>query len=102
MKSKYPPPIRPTQIERHGKAIRDIDRRCAGLRDRLDHTTDPESAAHLEDQLRTLTRERTTPIEELAGWYRGLPPSERQRHEDFIRRCSLGQLSEELESESIR
>ncbi len=97
MKSKYPPPIRPTQIERHGKAIRDIDRRCAGLRERLEHTTDPESAAHLEDQLRTLTRDRTSPVEELSGWYQGLPRAERHRHEDFIRRCTLEGLSTEAE-----
>lgn len=94
MKSKYPPPIRPTQIERYGKTIRDIDRRCTMLKDRLESTNDPESAAHMEDQLRTLTRDRVTPIEELAGWYRGLPPAERQRHEDFLRRCSLGRLSD--------
>ena len=58
---------------------------------------DPESAAHLEDQLRTLTRDRTSPVEELSGWYQGLPRAERHRHEDFIRRCTLEGLSTEAE-----
>lgn len=92
MKSKYPPPIRPTHIERHAKAIRDIDRKCAGLQERLETTRDPERAGELESKLRSLEDERCAPLEELAGWYRGLPHTEQTKHDDFLRRCTLGRL----------
>ncbi|HUR94247.1 MAG TPA: hypothetical protein VMY76_06660 [Gemmatimonadales bacterium] len=89
MKSKYPPPIRPTHIERHAKAIRDIDRKSAALQERLEHTSDPERVVEMETKLRTLEEERTVPAEELSEWYRGLPEAEQKKHEDFLRRCNL-------------
>jgi hypothetical protein len=91
MKHKRPPPIRPTHIERQGKTIRDIDRKRVDLRERLEHTTDPESAGHLEDKLRTLDTDRNAPLAALADWFERLPESERTKHEDFVRRCGVGQ-----------
>ena len=90
MKHKRLPPIRPTHIERQGKTIRDIDRKRADLRERLQHTTDPESAGHLEDKLRTLDVDRNAPLAELADWYGRLPADERTKHDDFVRRCGVG------------
>jgi hypothetical protein len=90
MKSKYPPPIRPTHIERYAKTIRDIDRKYAMLQDRLEATTDPERVADIEGKLRTLEEERALPLEELSEWYSGLPPADQQKHDDFLRRCALG------------
>ncbi len=92
MKSKYPPPIRPTHIERQGKTIRDIDRKYAGLQERLDVTTDPERVSDIETKLRALEAERIAPIEELEEWYRHLPDHEQRKHEDFLRRCTLARL----------
>jgi hypothetical protein len=92
MKSKRPPPIRPTHIERHAKTIRDIDRKCAGLQERLEATTDPERAGEIESKLRSLESERSAPLEELTQWYRGLPDAERAKHDDFLRRCALGRV----------
>ena len=51
---KAPPPPRPTHIERQAKTIRDIEKRCAGLQERLEFTTDPERVALIEQQLRVL------------------------------------------------
>ena len=90
MKHKRPPPIRPTHIERQGKTIRDIDRKTADLRERLEHTTDPESAGHLEDKLRTLEADRNAPLAAVADWYDRLPAGERTKHDDFVRRCGGG------------
>ena len=90
MKSKRPPPIRSTHIERQGKTIRDIDRKRADLRERLEHTTDPESAGHLEDKLRTLDSDRSAPLAEVADWYDRLPADEQSKHDDFVRRCGMG------------
>ncbi len=90
MKSKRPPPIRPTHIERQAKVIRDIERKRADLRERLEHTTDPESAGHLEDKLRTLDADRGAPLAEVADWYGRLPPGEQPKHDDFVRRCGVG------------
>jgi hypothetical protein len=87
---KPPPPPRPTNIERYAKTIRDIDKRCAGLQERMQYTTDPEQQAYIEDQLRTLEAGRSAPIEGLAEWYRGLSDTARAPHEDFVRRCTTG------------
>src|SRR5215218_8999019 len=87
---KAPPPPRPTHIERYAKTIRDIDKRCTGLQDRLEHINDPEQQAYIEDQLRTLEQSRTAPIIGLAEWYCGLPDEARAEHEDFVRRCTAG------------
>jgi hypothetical protein len=91
VKSKRPPPIRSMHIERQAKLIRDIDRKRADLRERLEHTTDPESAGHLEDKLRTLDAGLTAPLAEVADWYGRLPADERTKHDDFVRRCGVGQ-----------
>jgi hypothetical protein len=56
---KAPPPPRPTHIERQAKTIRDIEKRCAGLQERLEFTTDPERVALIEQQLRVLEEGRT-------------------------------------------
>jgi hypothetical protein len=87
---RVPPPPRPTHIERQAKTIRDIEKRCAGLQERLEYTTDPERVAVIEQQLRTLEEGRTAPFEALAGWYQGLPDAARAEHEDFARRCTVG------------
>jgi hypothetical protein len=87
---KVPPPPRPTHIERHAKTIRDIDKRCAGLQERLVYISDPEQQAYIEDQLRTLEDSRAAPIEALAQWYQGLSDAARAEHEDFVRRCTAG------------
>lgn len=87
---KPPPPPRPTHIERQAKIIRDIDKRCAGLQERLEYTTDPERLAQIEQQLRTLEAGRAAPTEVLAEWYCGLPDADRAKHEDFVRRCTAG------------
>ncbi len=92
MKSKYPPPIRPTNIERHAKLIRDIDRKCAGLHERLDSTTDPERVDEITGKLRVLESERVVPVDTLTEWYRSLPAGEQTKHDDFLRRCTLGQV----------
>ena len=91
---KAPPPPRPTQIERQAKIIRDIDKRCAGLQERSEYTSDPEQLAHIEDQLRTLAAGRHASLEALAEWYCGLPDEARAEHEDFVRRCTAGGLEE--------
>lgn len=87
---KAPPPPRPTNIERHAKTIRDIDKRTAGLQERMEYTSDPEQQAYLEEQLRNLEAGRSAPIEALAEWYCGLPDGARAEHEDFVRRCTAG------------
>ena len=87
---KAPPPPRPTHIERQAKTIRDIEKRCAGLQERLEFTSDPERVALIEQQLRVLEEGRTAPLEALAGWYQGLPTAARAEHEDFARRCTVG------------
>ncbi len=87
---RVPPPPRPTHIERQAKTIRDIEKRCAGLQERLEYTTDPERVAVIEQQLRTLEEGRAAPLEALAGWYQGLPDAARAEHEDFARRCTAG------------
>ncbi|MEP6687375.1 MAG: hypothetical protein ABJC36_03440 [Gemmatimonadales bacterium] len=87
---KAPPPPRPTHVERYAKTIRDIDKRCAGLQERMEYTTDPEQQAYIEDQLRNLEAARGAPIEALSQWYRGLPDIARVEHEDFVRRCTVG------------
>ena len=93
MKTKLPPPIRPTHIERHAKNIREIDRKSEVLQERLERTSDPESAAHMEDKVRSLVVERTTAREGLSEWYRGLPHEERKKHEDFLHRATLEGLT---------
>ena len=90
MKARKPPPPRPTHIERQAKIIRDIEKRCAGLLERLEYITDPERVAQIEEQLRTLEAGRAAPIEVLAEWYCGLPDADRAKHEDFVRRCTAG------------
>ena len=87
---KAPPPPRPTHIERYAKTIRDIDKRCAGLQERMEYTTDPEQQAYIEYQLRALEEGRAAPIEALAEWYQGLSDAARLEHEDFVRRCTTG------------
>ena len=87
---KPPPPPRPTHVERYAKTIRDIDKRTAGLQERMAYTTDPEQQAYIEDQLRTLEAGRSAPIEALSAWYFGLPDAARVEHEDFVRRCTTG------------
>ena len=87
---KTPPPPRPTHIERQAKTIRDIEKRCAGLHERLEFTTDPERVALIEQQLKVLEEGRAAPLEALAGWYQGLPDTARAEHEDFARRCTAG------------
>jgi hypothetical protein len=84
------PPPRPTHIERQAKTIRDIDKRRAGLEERMEYTSDPEQQAYIEQQLRSLEEGRSAPIEALAEWYRGLPDEARAQHEDFVRRCTAG------------
>lgn len=85
-----PPPPRPTHIERYAKTIRDIDKRVAGLLERMEYTSDPEQQAYIEYQLRALEEGRGAPIEALSEWYRGLPDAARLEHEDFVRRCTVG------------
>ena len=87
---KAPPPPRPTHIERYAKTIRDIDKRCAGLEERMAYTNDPEQQAYIEDQLRNLEAARGAPIEALSAWYCGLQDADRVEHEDFVRRCTAG------------